>query len=102
MHIRPATARDLPDCATVNAAAFADDILWAYMHPRRENYPDCFRNYVLLRIKKRYYAGQSLVVAISDERDAFWTGKPQIMGLACFTKDGEKVEKEPVPFFYSM
>ncbi|KIW12302.1 hypothetical protein PV08_09579 [Exophiala spinifera] len=80
MHVRPGKAQDLPDCATISRNAMFDDNLTAYVAPHRHNHPECLRQGILRRAKKRFYGGDTLWVAVTDDNDADWDGHEKVIG----------------------
>ncbi len=91
MHIRPANPQDLPDCATIARDAMFDDDLTVYLAPYRHTHPECLRQGVLRRVKKRYYDDHTTLVAVTDEDDAEWNGIEKVVG---YLSTGSSMHKE--------
>jgi len=85
MHVRPVQQKDLFDYAHVAGQSMWDDGMMTYTAPYREKYPDSYFQYVLYRTKVRWYRGEFLFLAVSDESDADWTGREVIMGYCCYS-----------------
>lgn len=85
MHVRSVQQKDLFDYARVVGQSMWDDEIMAYTAPHKDKYPDSFFQYTLYRTKIRWYRGELLFLAVSDENDADWTGKEVIMGYCCYS-----------------
>ena len=89
MHIRLATAHDVPDTATLSASAFANDELLEWMCPHRTAYPTHFRASFLLRYQKRFWSPDYVFyVAETEECDEDWSGAAEVVGLAIWSRRG--------------
>lgn len=80
MHVRLGAVQDLPDCATISRNAMFDDNLTKYVAPYRHSHPECLRKGILRRTKKRYYGGDIILVAVTDDKDAEWDGHEKVIG----------------------
>ncbi|KAI9842685.1 MAG: hypothetical protein M1837_006970 [Sclerophora amabilis] len=90
MRVRQMNPDDFSSVATLLAEAFHEDILFAWLHPRRTEYPAQFRDSFLRTLKRRHYTpGTQSVVAETDETDVdCWNGKPEIAGYAAWERKG--------------
>ena len=83
MHTRLADAADLPDITTSYIAAFEPDPISPFLHPRRHEYPESYRRFVLNDWRDRFLAPRSMtIVAETDPGDPGSDGKRQIAGTA--------------------
>lgn len=90
MHIRLATAYDIPATATLSVPAFIDDELYRWMCPRRKIFPSHFRTSFLSRYQIRFWSPRFIFhVAETDEGDKDWSGTPQVIGYAIWSRRGE-------------
>ncbi|KIW26469.1 uncharacterized protein PV07_09562 [Cladophialophora immunda] len=106
MHVRPARRTDLADLATIARDAMFDDELTIFLAPNRHRHPECLRQGVLRRVKKRFYDGHLVLAAVSDENDVWWDGKEKVVGYlsAISTKknaDEDKEKKSWLPFSWN-
>lgn len=93
MHVRLCTAADLPTFATISAAAMYNDEVIVNTAPGREQYYTSYRYYFLLRTRMRFYSGQWLMLAVTDENDPDWDGTEKAMGYAAYSTTLKGVEK---------
>ena len=96
MHLRRVQQWDLYDFAQVLAEAMRNDEVMLYLAPYKDQYPDSWRHHVLYRAKLRYYRGEELYLAVTDDSDPDWTGKEQIMGYCSYSHNIPNLEK-PAP-----
>lgn len=101
MHLRCGRREDLPYVADIASAAFWDDEIVNFLAPYRHSFPLSHRAGYLHRIKRQFYAGESLVVAVTDSHDTQWTGKEVITGFAVWsdTQDNSLARARPQPLF---
>jgi ribosomal protein S18 acetylase RimI-like enzyme len=77
--------------ATISANAMFNADTSQYLAPYRHHHPECFRQGFLRRQKMRFYRGQVIHVAVSDERDSWWDGNEGILGfITAFVKGEEQ------------
>ena len=85
MHIRLVQQKDLYDFSRVVGQSMWNDEIITYTAPHKDKYPDSFFRYTLYRTQIRWYRGELLFLAVSDEIDHDWTGKEVIMGYCCYS-----------------
>jgi hypothetical protein len=68
-----------------------DDGLTVYLAPHRHTHPECLRQGVLRRAKKKYYDGHTTLVAVTDQDDAQWNGTEKVVG---YLSAGSSMQKE--------
>jgi len=89
MYIRRITREDLPEVFAITSEAFATDELFAWLHPRQKEYPDDLPRSQRIRLRTRLVsAGQHGFVAVTEETDQDWSGKPEVVGYAFFIRKG--------------
>ena len=89
MHIRLATAHDIPETATIAASAFANDELHEWMYPHRTAYPAHFRAAFLRRYQPRFWSPDFFFyVAETDAGDEDWSGAAEVAGFAVWSRRG--------------
>ncbi|KAK5272937.1 hypothetical protein LTR99_002333 [Exophiala xenobiotica] len=98
MHVRPAKPQDLPDCATIARDAMFDDGLTVYLAPHRHTHPECLRQGVLRRAKKKYYDGHTTLVAVTDQDDAQWNGTEKVVGYLSAGSSTQNEQNTPQLF----
>ena len=90
MHLRLATLADCSATASLSVPSFHNDELFAWINPRREEYPDHFRYYFLRRHQMRYWSSEQVFyVAVTDEQDKDWSGDSQVIGYAIWQRRGD-------------
>ncbi|KAI9730191.1 MAG: hypothetical protein M1834_005955 [Cirrosporium novae-zelandiae] len=75
MHIRPAKPSDFSTVADFGAKGFWNDVVFEWLHPRKEEYPEHFRNSILQRRLAQYYSGYQLFVIELDPDDEGYDGE---------------------------
>ncbi|KAF2466150.1 acyl-CoA N-acyltransferase [Lindgomyces ingoldianus] len=89
MFIRQLTREDVPEVLAITQQSFVDDELFGWLYPRRNQYPNDLRRYQLIRLRTRLVSvGSYGFVAVTDETDPGWQGKPEIIGYAFFVREG--------------
>jgi len=88
MHVRSIKPEDFSEVASFTIAAFEKDELSDFIYPYRDQHPAEFRYANLRRIRKRYYSGQTMLVAVTDEKDTDWDGREKAVGLAFLETHG--------------
>jgi len=89
MHIRPLIRGDLPDVKEITFQTFKNDEMYTYLQPNFNKYPDDVRRVMMIRLRTRAVGvGQIGLVAVTDEGDSSWTGRPEIAGYAFITRLG--------------
>ncbi|OAP55125.1 hypothetical protein AYL99_10825 [Fonsecaea erecta] len=107
MHVRPAHATDLADLATIARDAMYYDELTVVLAPHRHRHPECLRQGILRRLKKRFYDGHVVLAAVSDENDIWWDGVERVVGHLSASSTKQKkmdteTEKKPwLPFSWN-
>ena len=90
MHIRPATLADCSQTSSLSVTSYNDDELFAWMNPRRKEYPDHWRYFFLRRQQMRYWSPEQVFyVAVTDEQDNDWSGQSQVTGYAIWARRGD-------------
>lgn len=97
MHLRCGRREDLPYVADIASAAFWDDEIVEFLAPYRNAFPLSHRASYLYRIKRHFYAGESLVVAVTDSQDPHWTGKEVIIGFAVWSDTQDNILAQAKP-----
>ena len=95
MHVRAATRDDLPQMASISAAAFAEDELFQFLNPRLSQWPEHFVNSFLQRLRMRFVEkGIQGIVCVSDEKDTFLEHtqncgqfEEEVLGFAWWARD---------------
>lgn len=87
MHLRRVEQIDLYDFAQAVGAAMWDGDIMIYTAPRREQYLDSYFRYCLHRVKVRWYRGELLFLAVTDEGDPDWSGSEDIMGYCAYSNN---------------
>lgn len=95
MHLREGTLGDLPFVADIATEALWDDEIVQFLAPYRAQYPLSHRDNELHRAKRRFFSGNRLIVAVTDENDVTWSGKETIAGFA-FWSDTRDTSKPPM------
>ena len=80
MHVRNATLADVSGMGTCASLAMKDDEFVGWLCPYRQEYFDHFRRTFIRRAKKRFYAGYTMLVMVTDEKDSEWHGKEMVIG----------------------
>ncbi|KAI9652931.1 MAG: hypothetical protein M1829_001358 [Trizodia sp. TS-e1964] len=92
MHLRRATAADIPALSALSALAFWDDPLFAFMSPHRAAFPDDFQQNLGRQLSKALYSvNDHLIASETDELDSVWTGTPVLTGCAVWQREGTDV-----------
>ena len=99
MHIRLAKASDLADLATVATRAMWDDDLTPWLAPYREQHPECLRQSTLRRAKRRYYSGNTVLAAVTDDEDPEWTGTEKVVGYLSAASSKQHSQASSRPWF---
>lgn len=95
MHLRDGRREDLPCLADIGCSSMWNDPIIQYLAPYRYEAPLSHRDELLHRIKRKFYEGDRLLVAVIDETDSLWTGKEEIAGFAFWsTTNGVFKERE--------
>ncbi|KAM0194423.1 hypothetical protein ACHAPC_000897 [Botrytis cinerea] len=90
MHLRLLKRDDLPALADLGTEAFRDDNLQTILFPPEAVANGSLRRSINLRIRKRLVeAGTHCYVSMSDEDDEFWSGTPELLGYAFWTRVGK-------------
>jgi ribosomal protein S18 acetylase RimI-like enzyme len=79
MHIRRATLADTAEIATVASNAMLDDEFLGWLHPYRYEHFGSYRASFLHRTKKRVWAGNAMLVMVTDLDDSDWDGVERII-----------------------
>jgi len=82
MYLREGVLDDIPYVADIGCEALWDDEIVQYLAPNRARHPLCHRDNYLYRTRKRFFAGDRLIVAVTDNEDDAWKGKESIVGFA--------------------
>jgi hypothetical protein len=89
MHIQELTRGDLPKVKEITFQTFKNDEMYTYLHPNLNQYPDDLRRIMMIRLRTRIVGvGQIGLVAVTDEGDNSWTGRPEIAGYAYLIRLG--------------
>jgi hypothetical protein len=89
MHIRPITRADLPRVTEITYETFKTDEMYTYLQPNMGKYPDDSRRVMMVRLRSRIVGvGQIGLVAVTDEGDSSWNGRPEIAGYAYYIRLG--------------
>src|SRR5690348_12108476 len=89
MLIRPITRDDLPRVCAIAFQAFKQDELLTWLYPNQDKYPDDLRRFQVLRLRSRLVSsGQLGFVVATEEGDAGWSGKEEVVGFAFFLRCG--------------
>ena len=88
MHIRSATLADTAEMATLASNVMLDDEFVAWLLPNRRTNPYAYRTGFLTRIKKRLWAGSTLLIMVTDAEDAEWDGSEQVISYIAVTRRG--------------
>jgi len=94
MHLREGLLEDLPYVTDIGSEALWNDEIVQYLAPNRAKHPLSHRDNYLFRTKKRFFAGDRLIVAITDEDDGGVNGHEKIVGFA-FWSDTERTSCPP-------
>ncbi|KAK6601332.1 GNAT family protein [Botrytis cinerea] len=90
MHLRLLKRDDLPALSDLGTEAFRDDNLQTILFPPEAVANGSLRRSINLRIRKRLVeAGTHCYVSMSDEDDEFWSGTPELLGYAFWTRVGK-------------
>lgn len=102
MHIREGRLDDIPYLADISCDALWNDDIVQYLAPNRAKYPLSHRDNYLYRTKKRFFGGDRLVVAVTDDEDSeVYVGKEKVIGFAFWsdTLDTSRPHKLPASTF---
>jgi hypothetical protein len=94
MHVRPLIRSNIPAVAEITNQTFSkyELLTWLYLH--QDRFPDDLRRFQLIRLRTRLVErGSHGFVAESEEGDAAWAGKPEVLGFAFYIRNGTA----PVP-----
>ena len=97
MHLREGTLADVPYVADIGCEALWDDEIVQYLAPNRASYPRSHRDNYLHRTKKRFFAGDRLIVAVIDDKDEAWTGKEKVVAFAFWSDTKGTSRTQPLP-----
>jgi hypothetical protein len=97
MYIREGLLQDLPYIADIGSEALIEDEITEYLAPYRKAYPLCHRDENLYRMRKRFFAGDELIVVATDQGDKTWTGKDEIVGFAFWSTNLPDVPTRRLP-----
>lgn len=97
MHLREGQLEDLPYLADIATEALWNDEIVQYLAPHRVKHPESHRDNYLYRTKRRYFEGDRLIVAVTDETDESWTGKEVITGFAFWSDTLGTSTRHPLP-----
>ncbi|KAI9645760.1 hypothetical protein NHQ30_005192 [Ciborinia camelliae] len=90
MHLRPLARNDLPSIADIGTDAFRDDDLKPILFPPKDVENGYLRRSIMLRVRKRLVeTGTHCFVSESDEKDEFWSGKPELLGYSFWVRVGK-------------
>jgi hypothetical protein len=90
MHIRSLTREDLPQLKEITFETFKNDAMYSYLQPKLKDYPDDFRRVAMIRFRTRIVSvGQHGFVAVTDEGDSSWNGRPEVAGVAFVVRYGD-------------
>ena len=93
MHIRLATPSDFSSTASMSVDSFWNDELYVYANPRREQYPDDFRDAFLRRHRLRYWLPDYIFqVAVTDPGDDDNDPGGRVVGHAIWIRNGSSEE----------
>lgn len=97
MYLREGRLADVPYVADIGCEALWNDEIVQYLAPNRASYPRSHRDNYLHRTKKRFFAGDRLIVAVTDDGDAAWRGVEKVVGFAFWsdTKGTSKPQSLP-------
>lgn len=82
MHLREGELKDIPYIADIGCDALWDDEIVQYLAPNRAKYPFSHRDNYLHRSKKRFLAGDRLIVAVTNDEEHEENCKEMIVGFA--------------------
>ena len=89
MHVRPLIRSDIPAVAEITNQIFSKDKLFTWLYPHQDRFPDDLRRFQMIRLRTRLVErGSHGFVAESEEGDAEWTGKPEVLGFAFYIRNG--------------
>ena len=89
MYLRPATPHDFSATASLTVSCFWDDELFVYTNPKREQYPEPFRDAFLRRHRLRYWSpGFVFWVAVTEPGDAGHEAGGRVVGYAIWERRG--------------
>lgn len=97
MHLRQGRVEDLSQVADIGTQALWNDEITQYLAPNRDKYPLLHHDHNLYRTKKRFFEGDRLVVAVTDERDGSWSGKEEVTGFAYWSDTLNASRPVPLP-----
>jgi hypothetical protein len=93
MRVRRAVQADIPAMVDCQALAFLDDPVFTYLHPRRHEYYEDYRNTRLQGTRDRFFSAPDMVIWVceTDDQDPDYDEKksPQITGVAISKRVGE-------------
>jgi hypothetical protein len=98
MRVRPMTSSDIRVVADIGRETFANDELFAWLYPHKDQYPNDSTRWQLLRLRTRLVErGSQGFVCETDAGDDGWdaTIGPVIVGYAFFIMkgSGEKAQR---------
>lgn len=97
MFLRDGRREDLPSLADVGCLSMWDDPIVQFLAPYRNEAPLSHRDELLHRIKRLFYDGDKILVAVTDETDQSWTGKEEIIGFAVWSSTDAIFERSERP-----
>lgn len=97
MHLREGTLDDIPYVADIGCEALWDDEIVQYLAPSRASHPRSHRDNYLYRTKKRFFAGDRLIVAVTDDKDEAWSGTEKITAFAFWSDTNSTSKPQSLP-----
>lgn len=76
----------MPDIASVASRAMMEDELSLWLSPQQREFKHIHRQRCLRSTKRRWNAGMTYLVAVTDENDKEWDGISRVVGYAAYEK----------------
>lgn len=99
MHIRPPQPRDFSDMATLANKALFHDPMTEWLAPYRHQHPECMRQGYLRRVRRRFYGGKYVILAVTDQQDPYWDGTERVVGYLSANSTKRQAEQARQSWF---
>ncbi|KAK7192007.1 GNAT family protein [Paraphaeosphaeria sporulosa] len=96
MRVESVRREDLPEIFEITHRALEKDEFFGWLNPGREKYPGDLRRNQIIRLRSRLVGlGQYGYVAVTEEGDQDWSGKPEVAGFVFLHRSaGDEASKK--------
>ncbi|KAF2705900.1 hypothetical protein K504DRAFT_536859 [Pleomassaria siparia CBS 279.74] len=90
MFVRRVTRDDLPEILEIASTAFKHDELYTWIYPYQTKHLDDFKRMQLIHLRTRLVSvGNHGFVTVTEEKDPYWSGTPEVTGFAFYVRNGK-------------